>query len=72
MDHDQPPKRSPLFELEREVLAEGQEWMRRRLEQKLQKLADQQGELSPPQRPLPGPDQTPDHPPAHHRRRRHH
>ena len=28
-------KRSPLAEVERAVLAEGQEWMRRRLEQRL-------------------------------------
>lgn len=40
-----------LYEVEMETLAEGREWMRRRLEQKLQKLAEQQGAISPPQRP---------------------
>jgi hypothetical protein len=43
-------KRSPLAEVEREVLAEGQEWMRRRLEQRLAELARNEGKLSPPQR----------------------
>jgi hypothetical protein len=40
-----------LFEVEMETLEEGREWTRRRLEQKLQKLAEQQGAISPPQRP---------------------
>lgn len=72
MDQEKTPKRSPLFALEREVLAEGQEWMRQRLETKLQRLADQQGEVSPPQRPAVGADQNPDHPPAQRRRRPQH
>ena len=42
-------KRSPLAEVEREVLAEGQEWMRRRLEQRLAELARKEGKLSPPE-----------------------
>ena len=41
---------SPLAQVEMETLAEGREWMRRRLEQKLQRLADCQGAISPPQR----------------------
>jgi hypothetical protein len=41
-------KRSPLAEVEREVLAEGQEWTRKRLEKRLQELADKEGKLSPP------------------------
>ena len=41
--------RSILAEMEREVLAEGQEWMRKRLEQKLGKLAETEGKISPPQ-----------------------
>jgi hypothetical protein len=42
---------SPLAEAELEVLEEGQEWMRRRLEKKLQRLAERQGAVSPPQPP---------------------
>ena len=45
------PRRNPLYELELEVLEEGREWMRRRLEQKLQKIAQSEGRLSPPERP---------------------
>ncbi|MSU59444.1 MAG: hypothetical protein EXS35_14945 [Pedosphaera sp.] len=43
-----------LAEVEREVLAECREWGRRRLEQRLQQLADQTGEVFPP-----APTQTP-------------
>ena len=39
-----------LWEIEAEVLAEGQEWMRQRLQQKLQEEADQRGRVFPPQR----------------------
>ena len=42
---------SPLAEVELETLEEGREWMRRRMEQKLRRLADRQGAISPPQRP---------------------
>ena len=41
---------SPLAEVEMETLAEGREWTRKRLEKKLQRLADDQGAVSPPQR----------------------
>ena len=41
---------SPLAEAEIEVLQEGREWMRRRLEKKLQRLADAEGGFSPLQR----------------------
>lgn len=41
---------SPLAEVERETLEEGREWMRQRLEKKLQRLAEEQGAISPPQR----------------------
>jgi hypothetical protein len=37
-----------LAEVEREVLAECREWGRRRLEQRLQQLADQTGEVCRP------------------------
>lgn len=39
-----------LREIELEVLEEGREWMRRRLEQRLQEEADRQGGVFPPQR----------------------
>jgi hypothetical protein len=43
-------KRFPsLAEIEREVIAESREWGRKRLEERLQELADQQGEAFPPQ-----------------------
>ena len=40
---------SPLAEVELETLEEGREWTRRRLERKLQKMAERQGALSPPE-----------------------
>ena len=49
MDADQPRARS-LREMEMEVLAEGREGMRQRLQQKLQSEADRQGGVFPPQR----------------------
>ncbi len=49
MDSDKKAPRS-LREIELEVLAEGREWTRRRLEQKLQEEADRQGGVFPPQR----------------------
>ena len=39
-----------LREIEMEVLEEGREWTRRRLEQKLQEEANRQGGVFPPQR----------------------
>ena len=38
---------SPLAEAEMEVLEEGREWMRRRLEKKLQEAADAEGDFPP-------------------------
>jgi hypothetical protein len=38
-----------LREIEMEVLEEGREWMRRRLEQRLQEEANRQGGVFPPQ-----------------------
>ena len=40
-----------LREIELEVLEEGREWMRQRLEQKLQEEANRQGGVFPPQQP---------------------
>ena len=42
--------RAALRELEMEVLEEGREWMRQRLEQKLQQETIRQGGVFPPQR----------------------
>jgi len=49
MDSDKKGSRS-LRDIEQEVLAEGREWTRRRLEQRLQEEADRQGGVFPPQR----------------------
>jgi hypothetical protein len=38
-----------LAEIEREVVAESREWGRQRLEERLQKLAEEHGEVFPPQ-----------------------
>jgi hypothetical protein len=40
---------SPLAEVEMETLEEGREWTRRRLERKLQAMAERQGAISPPE-----------------------
>ena len=50
------PKRPrSLREIEMEVEAEGREWTRQRLQQRLQEEADRHGEVFPPQRPQGGP-----------------
>jgi hypothetical protein len=41
---------SRLMEIELEVIAEGREWMRQRLEEKLQEEAEREGRVFPPQR----------------------
>ncbi len=46
---------SPLAEVELEALDAGREWTRRRIEKNLQKLADEQGAISPPEQ---SPDET--------------
>ena len=38
-----------LADIEREVVAESREWGRQRLEERLQKLAEEHGEVFPPQ-----------------------
>lgn len=48
MNSDKPGARS-LRDIELEVLEEGREWTRRRLEQRLQQEADRQGGVFPPQ-----------------------
>jgi hypothetical protein len=47
-----------LKEIELEVLAEGREWMRQRLEEKLKAEAERDGRVFPPQRAK---GQTPPH-----------
>ena len=37
-----------LVDIEREVVAESREWGRQRLEERLQKLAEEHGEVFPP------------------------
>jgi hypothetical protein len=59
-----------LRHIEEEVLAEGREWMRQRLQQKLQQQADQHGRVFPPQRAAALARQSPTDAPAHERRRR--
>lgn len=53
MKHEQKKFRS-LAELEEEVLAEGQEWMRQRLQERLQEQAKEIGEPFPPGEPSAG------------------
>lgn len=50
MNSDTPAPRS-LLEIEMEILAEGREWMRQRLQQELQTEADRHGGVFPPERP---------------------
>jgi hypothetical protein len=50
MNSDNSAPRS-LRDIEMEVLAEGREWTRRRLEEKLQAEADRHGGIFPPQCP---------------------
>jgi hypothetical protein len=46
---NQPKKPVPsLAEIEREVVAESREWGRQRLQERLQQLADEQGEVFSP------------------------
>ena len=49
-EHEQP---RTLREIEMEVMAEGREWTRKRLQQRLQEEADRQGGVFPP-KPKPG------------------
>lgn len=60
----QKKKLSPLAEVERRVLKEGQEWMRCRMAEELQKLADAEGGFSPLERPGAGSSQAPVDAPA--------
>lgn len=55
----------PLRELELEVEAEGREWTRQRLQQRLQEEAARVGEVFPPQRPAAGASARPRDAAAH-------
>lgn len=55
----QPKRISPLAQVEIQALAAGREWTRRKIERDLQKLADQQGEISPLKRPTADSDAFP-------------
>jgi hypothetical protein len=59
MNSDHKAVRS-LREIEMEVLEEGREWTRRRLEQRLQEEANRHGGVFPPQRAKGAPPQAPD------------
>jgi hypothetical protein len=59
-----------LREIEDEVLAEGKEWMRQRLQQRLQQEADRTGQVFPPQPTPPLARSGAAHAPEHRRRRR--
>ena len=59
MNLDHKPARS-LREIEMEVLEEGREWTRRRLEQRLQEEANRYGGVFPPQRKKGAPPQAPE------------
>ena len=62
-----PRRPRPLREIELEVEAEGREWTRQRLQQRLQEEADRHGEIFPPQRSAPDPSAPPPHADAHRR-----
>ena len=68
MNTEQTRPRS-LREIEMEVEAEGREWTRQRLQQRLQEEADRHGEVFPPQRPAAGASALPSDATAHRRRR---
>ena len=59
-----------LRELEEEVLAEGREWTRQRLQQRLQEEAESNGGVFPPQRPTIGAPPDAANAAAHRRRGR--
>ena len=59
-----------LLEVEMEVEAEGREWTRRRLEQRLQELARKDGEVFPPEPKTGDPSAVPAQAAAQRLRRR--
>lgn len=69
MKHSEQEAGRSLREIEAQVWAQGQEWMCQRLQQELQKEADQHGRVFPPERPAALARQSPADAPAHQRRR---
>ena len=69
MKSEKQARTNSLREIEMEVEAEGREWMRRRLEERLQKEADRDGTVFPPQ-PKKSPASASAGPVAKNRRRR--
>ena len=67
LEHKEPRS---LREIEMEVLEEGREWTRRRLEQRLQEEINRQGGVFPPQRAQGAPPQKAGDAPAQRRRGR--
>jgi hypothetical protein len=67
MDTEQERLRT-LREIEQEVEAEGREWTRQRLQQRLQAEADRQGGVFPPERPASGASAEPSAATTHRRR----
>jgi hypothetical protein len=63
-----PTRPRSLREIELEVEAEGREWTRQRLQQRLQEEADRHDEVFPPQRSAPDPSAPPSDGVAHRRR----
>ncbi len=64
---EQSQRKRSLREMEFEVEAEGREWMRQRLEDKLQQEVDRENAVFPPQ-PKKGPASAPKGPAAQNRR----
>ena len=52
--HEQPEREPTLAEIEEEVWAEGREWMRQRLQQKLQERAERISQTFSPRGPRAG------------------
>ena len=70
MNNSDTPEPRSLREMEMEVLAEGREWMRQRLQQKLQAETDRYGGVFPPERSQGVASPPPADASAHRRRRR--
>jgi hypothetical protein len=64
----EPERPRTLREIEMEVLAEGREWTRQRLQQRLQEEAARHGGVFPPERPEGGASAEPPDATAHRRR----
>lgn len=70
MNSEKEPRRRSLYQMEAQIMGEGREWMRQRLQEEMQKEADRDGLIFPPQRTKDAPSAPAKNPPAHRRRRR--